>query len=67
MAHLEVKPRSRSNWWLWVMVVIIIIVLAAFYYFNNYSRGPITVARTDTTKTVKDTTKVAVDSVEKSK
>ncbi|MGN6638907.1 MAG: hypothetical protein ACTHJ8_08340 [Mucilaginibacter sp.] len=36
MAHLEVKPRSRSYWWLWLIIVLIIIA-AAVYYFKVYN------------------------------
>ena len=35
MAHLEVKPRSRSYWWLWV-IIILLIVAAVIYYFEIY-------------------------------
>ena len=35
MAHLEVKPRSRSYWWLWV-IIILLIAAAAVYYFEIY-------------------------------
>lgn len=38
MAHLEVKPRSRSTWWIW-LIIIIIILAAAFYYFYVYEDG----------------------------
>jgi len=38
MAHLEVKPRSRSTWWIWLIILIIIIV-AAYYYFYVYKGG----------------------------
>jgi len=35
MAHLEVKPRSRSYWWLWV-IIILVIAAAVIYYFEIY-------------------------------
>lgn len=35
MAHLEVKPKSRSLWWLWV-IVLLLIAAAAVYYFEIY-------------------------------
>ena len=38
MAHLEVKPRSRSAWWIW-LIIIIIILAAAYYYFYVYKSG----------------------------
>jgi hypothetical protein len=38
MAHLEVKPRSRSTWWIW-LIVLIIIIAAAYYYFYVYKGG----------------------------
>ncbi|HTK19533.1 MAG TPA: hypothetical protein VL442_08475 [Mucilaginibacter sp.] len=38
MAHLEVKPRSRSTWWIW-LIILIIIVAAAYYYFYVYKGG----------------------------
>jgi hypothetical protein len=38
MAHLEVKPRSRSTWWIW-LIIFIIIVAAAYYYFYVYKGG----------------------------
>ena len=38
MAHLEVKPRSRSTWWIW-LIIIIIILAAAYYYFYVYKSG----------------------------
>jgi hypothetical protein len=58
MAHLEVKPRSRSNWWLW-LIIIIIVVVAAFFLWNKYGGGRILAAHSDTTKTVADSTKKA--------
>ena len=65
MAHLEVKPRSRSNWWVWV-IVIIIIVVAAFFLWNRYGGGNLLAAHSDTTKIVTDSTRV-VDSTKKAK
>jgi hypothetical protein len=53
MAHLEVKPKSRSNWWIWLIIVILIIA-AAIYFFQGYSDGKLTVTKTDTTKTTTD-------------
>jgi hypothetical protein len=38
MAHLEVKPRSRSTWWIW-LIILIIIIAAAYYYFYVYKSG----------------------------
>lgn len=35
MAHLEVKPRTRSYWWLWV-IIILLIAAAVVYYFEIY-------------------------------
>ncbi len=35
MAHLEVKPRSRSYWWLW-LIIILLIIAAVIYYFEVY-------------------------------
>ena len=61
MAHLEVKPRKRSNWWIWLIIVIIIIAIAA-YFFEGYRDGKLTVAKTDSTKTTIDSTKTTTDS-----
>ena len=38
MAHLEVKPRSRSTWWVW-LIILIVIIAAAYYYFYVYKGG----------------------------
>lgn len=38
MAHLEVKPRSRSTWWIW-LIIFLIIIAAAYYYFYVYKGG----------------------------
>jgi len=66
MAHLEVKPRSRSNWWVW-LIIIILVIAAAFFFWNQYGEGKIIASHTDTTKTVTDSTKVTVDSTKKVK
>jgi flagellar basal body-associated protein FliL len=59
MAHLEVKPRSRSNWWIWLIIVIVIIA-AAYYFWSSYSgKGKIVVNRTDSPKTVTTTDSAA--------
>lgn len=39
MAHLEVKPRTRSNWWIWVIIIIIILLAAGYYFLNSYKVG----------------------------
>ena len=65
MAHLEVKPRSRSNGWLWLIIVIIVIV-AAFFLWNKYGGNNLLAAHSDTTKRVTDSTRV-VDSTKKAK
>ena len=30
MAHLEVQPKSRSTWWLWLIIIIIIAAVGGF-------------------------------------
>lgn len=52
MAHLEVEPKGRSNWWLWLIIIIIIIAIAA-YFFKGYQDGKM-VSKTDSTKTTTD-------------
>jgi hypothetical protein len=49
MAHLEVKRKSRSNWWLWLILIIIVIAVAAFCY-QRYYAGDTTMTTTDSTK-----------------
>jgi hypothetical protein len=52
MAHLEVKPRSRSGALIWIIIIILVAVIAAaVYYFMGEHDGKATFARSDTTKT----------------
>jgi hypothetical protein len=61
MAHLEVKPRKRSNWWIWLIIIIIIIAIAA-YFFEGYRDGKlISKTTTDSTKITVDSTKTTTD------
>lgn len=57
MAHLEVKPRTRSNWWIW-LIILIVLIAAAYYVWNSYyGNGRTLVSRTDsTTVTTTDST-----------
>ena len=59
MAHLEVKPKSRSSWWIW-LILIIIILAAAFYFWNGYTvnRSTLTTKATDSAKTTSDSATV---------
>ncbi|HEX3383564.1 MAG TPA: hypothetical protein VHS53_00160 [Mucilaginibacter sp.] len=51
MAHLEVKPRSRNNAWLWIIIILIIAVIA-FIAWRNYGAGKMVFNNhSDTTKT----------------
>lgn len=51
MAHLEVKPRGRSNWLIW-LIIIIIIAIAAYFVWNGYNDGKsVLITKTDSTKT----------------
>jgi hypothetical protein len=50
MAHLEVKRKRRSNWWLWLIILIIVVAVGAFCYQRYYTGGT-TVSTTDTIKT----------------
>ena len=56
MAHLEVKPKRSSNWWLWLVLVIIIIIAVAFIYQRQYGGLPATTTTTDSKRTVSDST-----------
>jgi len=52
MAHLEVKPRSRSGALVWIIIIILVAVIAAaVYYFVGEHDGKVTLAHSDTTKT----------------
>lgn len=33
MAQLEVEPKKKSNWWIWVLVIAI--VLIAWYFMSG--------------------------------
>jgi hypothetical protein len=38
MAHLEVKPKSKSStWWIWLLIVILIII-AIVYFLGGFNR-----------------------------
>ncbi len=51
MAHLEVKPRSRSNWLIW-LIVIIIAAVVAYFVWSGYKDGKsVLITKTDSTKT----------------
>ncbi len=34
MAHLEVKRKRSSNWWIWVLVLLIVLAVA-YYFFRD--------------------------------
>jgi hypothetical protein len=51
MAHLEVKPRSRSNWLIW-LIIIIIVAVAAYLAWNKFgNQRSVLITKTDSTKT----------------
>ena len=54
MAHLEVKPRRRSNWWLWLILILIVIAASAYCYQRYYRGGIATPTAVDSTKTTAD-------------
>jgi drug/metabolite transporter (DMT)-like permease len=58
MAHLEVKPKSKSRWWLWLLIVIVLIAaIAYFFYYNGYPGKTAAVSGTaDSSKVAKDST-----------
>jgi hypothetical protein len=60
MAHLEVKPKPSSNWWLWI-IIIIIVVAAAVYFYNGYTDGSVRATKTDTTRVTTDSVKTKTD------
>jgi hypothetical protein len=37
MAHLEVKPKSKASWWLWLLLAIIALALILFFVKRYYS------------------------------
>jgi protein-S-isoprenylcysteine O-methyltransferase Ste14 len=55
MAQLEVKRKSPSLWWLWVIIILVVIGLAAFCY-QHYYKGRAISPGADTTQTTKTTT-----------
>jgi DMSO reductase anchor subunit len=55
MAHLEVKPKSRSRWWLWLLIALVVIVIALFFLKRYYGQNE-SVTTTDSSKTVIDST-----------
>jgi DMSO reductase anchor subunit len=55
MAHLEVQPKSRSHWWLWLLIAIVIIVIALFFLKRYYDQNE-AVTTADSSKTVIDST-----------
>lgn len=59
MAQLNVKPKSKSSWWIWLLLLIIAIIVAAFVY-NTY-RGTTVVTTTDSTRTTTDSAKTTTD------
>ena len=61
MAHLEVKPKSGTPWWVWLLVAIIVIALLLFFLKGCNSKSTI-LATTDSTSTKTDSssTKQAV-------
>jgi uncharacterized protein (UPF0333 family) len=54
MAHLEVKPRSRSNWLIWLIIIIIIAVVAYFLWSGYTDSKSTLITKTDSTKTTTD-------------
>jgi uncharacterized protein (UPF0333 family) len=54
MAHLEVKPRSRSNWLIWLIIIIVIAVVAYFLWSGYNDSKSTLITKTDSTKTTTD-------------
>ena len=54
MAHLEVKPKSRTPWWVWLLLVVI--ALAILFFLFKGSGNNKEVVTTDSTTTTTETT-----------
>jgi len=53
MAHLEVKPKSRTPWWLWLLLGIIVLAIL-FFLFRRNDNDTNLVGSTDSTSTETD-------------
>jgi len=49
MAHLEVKPKNKASWWLWLLLAIIALALILFLVKRNYSDERVNESTLDTT------------------
>jgi len=54
MAHLEVKPKSRTPWWVWLLLVVIALAIL-FFLFKGSGDGK-EVVTTDSTSTTTEMT-----------
>jgi outer membrane protein OmpA-like peptidoglycan-associated protein len=54
MAHLEVKPKSGTPWWLWLLLALIALAILLLF-FKGCGNKPKEVATTDSTATMTDT------------
>lgn len=49
MAELNVEPKSKNPWWIWLIVAVIILALLFFLFGGNNENRDDTVPSSDTT------------------
>jgi outer membrane protein OmpA-like peptidoglycan-associated protein len=54
MAHLEVKPKSGTPWWVWLLLALVVLGILYFLFRGN-GNDSTAVAATDSTSTTTDT------------
>jgi outer membrane protein OmpA-like peptidoglycan-associated protein len=56
MAHLEVKPRRSSSWWIWLLLILVILAVLFYLFKDRLNLGSQAPPRQDSTTMSKDTT-----------
>jgi outer membrane protein OmpA-like peptidoglycan-associated protein len=56
MAHLEVKPKRSSSWWIWLLLILIILGVLFYLFKDRLNLGSQAPPRQDSTSMTQDTT-----------
>lgn len=55
MAHLEVKPKRSSSWWVWLLVILVVLAVLFFLFRDRLNMNSQTTIQKDSTSMSTDT------------